>query len=152
MILIQEEPFDVAEQTRLLVADNEGSPGAVVTFMGLVRDINVDDAVTQLFLEHYPGMTDAVLADIARHAQQQWRLNGVRIVHRVGMLYPEDPIVWVGTASQHRHAAFDANAYIMDALKVRAPFWKKEWRRDQGVCWVEARNSDAVAAQRWVDT
>ncbi len=146
-IQIQSEPFDVsAEQERLW----RGDPGigAVVTFVGLMRDLNAGLEVREMFLEHYPGMTEKALAGIAEEAAARWDLAGLTIVHRVGSLRPQDPIVLVGVASAHRGEAFRACEFVIDYLKTRAPFWKKE-QTAKGARWVEARTEDDLAEQRW---
>jgi len=122
--------------------------GAVVTFLGLMRDINEGDRVTTMTLEHYPGMTEKALVAIVDEAESRWDLEGVRVIHRVGELKPEDPIVLVTVASRHRGDAFRACEFIIDYLKTRAPFWKKE-QTPKGERWVEARHSDQEAERRW---
>ena len=117
-----------------------GSFGACASFVGTMRDFNEGDGVTSMCLEHYPGMTEKQLADIVVDAQQQWPLLETLIVHRVGEIHPGDPIVLTACWSAHRAAAFDACRYLMEALKTRAPFWKKEILRDQSQRWV-ARNT-----------
>ena len=119
-----------------------------MSFTGLVRDFNETPDVTGLTLEHYPGMTEQALTDIAVEAASRWALQGVVIVHRVGRLRPGDPIVRVVVASAHRRDAFSACDFIMDILKTRAPFWKKEHSR-QGDYWVKERTSDVDDAARW---
>ncbi|MBV8465806.1 MAG: molybdopterin synthase catalytic subunit MoaE [Burkholderiales bacterium] len=146
-IAVQAGDFDLQAESLALRAGDRGV-GAVVAFVGLVRDLNLADDVVALELEHYPGMTEKALQQIAEQAAQRWPLHAVRVVHRVGKLHPGDNIVLVLVASAHRHAAFEANAFIMDYLKTRAPFWKKEWTPD-GPRWVEARESDESAAARW---
>jgi molybdopterin synthase catalytic subunit len=121
--------------------------GALVTFTGLVRDL-AENPVNAMLLEHYPGMTEQCLHAIIEAARQRWTLGQVLVIHRVGMLYPRDPIVFVGASSRHRREAFDACQFIMDYLKVDAPFWKKEFT-PQGERWVEAKSSDFDAAQHW---
>jgi len=146
-IRIQTEPFDVAAEIDALAA---GDPtiGAIASFIGLVRDVNDGDAVAGMTLEHYPGMTEKALEGIVADARARWDLVGVRVVHRVGELAPTDAIVLVAVASAHRGDAFEACAFIMDFLKTRAPFWKKE-RLPDGSRWVATRASDAAAAERW---
>ena len=122
--------------------------GAVVGFVGYVRDYNEGDPVSGMWLEHYPGMTEKALTGIVEQAQTRWPLLDVQVLHRVGQLEPGEPIVFVGVASAHRQAAFEANAFIMDYLKTRAPFWKREATPD-GERWVDARDSDEVALSRW---
>lgn len=147
VIQVQQEDFDVQQQYQLLRGDSP-SIGAIVTFVGLMRDFNNGDAVHSLFLEHYPGMTDKVLADIAQQAHERWSLQQLRIIHRVGTLQPSDQIVYVGVSSAHRQEAFAACEFIMDFLKTQAPFWKRE-QTPAGSRWVDARSSDKDAAQRW---
>jgi len=119
-----------------------------VTFVGLMRDLNAGEDVQAMTLEHYPGMTERALGAIAEEATRRWDLQGVTIVHRVGLLAPQDAIVLVGVASSHRGAAFHACEFLMDYLKTRAPFWKKELT-GSGERWVEARDGDQEAAVRW---
>jgi molybdopterin synthase catalytic subunit len=140
MIRVGPEDFDAAVELAAL----EGA-GAVVSFIGHVR---AEPGLIALTLEHYPAMTEREIARHADEAQARWRLSGLRIVHRTGRLLPGARIVFVGTASSHRRAAFEACQFLMDYLKVRAPFWKQEERRD-GTRWVEAKASDDDAAQRW---
>ncbi|MEK1905863.1 MAG: molybdopterin synthase catalytic subunit MoaE [Pseudomonas sp.] len=146
-VRVQVEAFDPGVELNALHAANLGI-GAVATFVGYVRDCNDGQAVRGMFLEHYPGMTEKALQQIAAEAAQRWPLLGVEILHRVGRLEPGEPIVFVGTTSSHRQAAFDACNFIMDYLKTRAPFWKKEDTSD-GARWVEGRRSDQDAAERW---
>lgn len=121
--------------------------GAIVTFTGLVRDL-IATELYAMTLEHYPGMTEAALRDIAQQASQRWQLSSVHIIHRVGKLKTQDQIVFVGVTSAHRAAAFSACEFIMDYLKNRAPLWKKE-HSAQGANWVEAKHSDQDALARW---
>ncbi|TRX75570.1 molybdopterin synthase catalytic subunit MoaE [Pseudomonas mangiferae] len=146
-IRVQPAAFDPGAELNALHAAQVGI-GAVVGFVGYVRDFNDGRDVSGLFLEHYPGMTEKALGAIADDAQQRWPLLRVEVLHRVGALQPGEPIVFVGVASAHRQAAFEACAFIMDQLKTRAPFWKKETTPD-GARWVEGRASDLDAAQRW---
>ncbi len=126
--------------------------GGIATFLGVMRDINdvagVHATVNTLTLEHYEGMTQTSLQAIAQQALARFGLQAVRVVHRVGTFAPLDAIVWVGVAASHRQAAFDGCAYVMDYLKTQAPFWKKEVT-PQGTRWVDARDSDTAAQQRW---
>ena len=133
-----------------LIAFRRGKPssGAVVSFLGMMRDINEGDDVLSMRLEHYPGMTEKALEKIIVEAKQRWQIDAVRVVHRVGELYPEDPIVLVAVASRHRGESFRACEFIIDFLKNRAPFWKKE-TTSTGERWVEARSSDEDAEARW---
>ena len=146
-IRVQLAAFQPGVELEALHAANAGI-GAVVGFVGYVRDYNDGNAVAGMTLEHYPGMTEKVLAGIVEQARARWPLLGVEIVHRVGQLQPGEPIVFVGTASGHRQAAFDACNFIMDYLKTRAPFWKRE-DTPEGPRWVDGRASDQAAAQRW---
>ncbi|WP_263141241.1 molybdopterin synthase catalytic subunit MoaE [Pseudomonas sp. RIT-PI-AD] len=146
-IQVQEAPFDPGVELNALHAAQLGI-GAVVSFVGYVRDFNQGREVAGLFLEHYPGMTEKALAAIVEEAESRWPLLGLRVLHRVGHLAPGEPIVFVGVSSAHRQAAFEACAFVMDYLKTRAPFWKKE-ETPEGSCWVEGRGSDQQAAKRW---
>jgi len=139
-------PFDMAEAYRWLAACDVD--GAVVTFTGKVRNHNLGDDVAALTLEHYPGMTEKALQEIVEAARQRWPLQRVTVIHRTGELFPGDEIVLVGVTSAHRGSAFSAAEFIMDYLKTRAPFWKREATAD-GDRWVDARDSDHQAAQRW---
>lgn len=125
--------------------------GAVVCFTGYVRDFNQQKQVHSMFLEHFPGMTEKSLEKIALEARQRWPLQSIQILHRVGQLEQGEPIVFVATASAHREDAFNACAFVMDYLKTRAPFWKKEHTTD-GSYWVDGRASDQAAAARWKQT
>lgn len=146
-IAVQEAPFDAAAEEQAVRAGNP-RVGALVTFLGLMRDINEGDRVTTMTLEHYPGMTEKALTAIVEEAESRWDLEGVRVIHRVGELRPEDPIVLVTVASRHRGDAFRACEFIIDYLKTRAPFWKRE-QTPEGERWVEARHSDREAEARW---
>lgn len=145
-IRVGSAPFNVGDEYALLAAHD--SDGAVVTFTGKVRNHNLGDSVAALTLEHYPGMTEKALAEIVADARQRWALQQVTVIHRVGELFPGDEIVFVGVSSAHRGSAFAASEFIMDYLKTRAPFWKRE-ATAQGVRWVDARDSDHQAAERW---
>ena len=146
-VSVQEADFDFKHEHTLLVSGNKGV-GAVVAFIGMVRDLNLAEDVVALELEHYPGMTEKSLLRIAEQAAQRWSLQAARIVHRVGKMYPGDQIVMVLTASAHRGDAYEANQFMMDYLKTEAPFWKKEWT-PEGPRWIEARDSDDHAASKW---
>ncbi len=178
LIRIQQQDFDLAREYQALRRDSAAGAtadtgiGAIVTFTGLVRDfLNVatealDTAATLdadagtgsdrgatspapgLYLQHYPGMTERSLTAIVDEARRRWRLNRVRVIHRVGQLAPGDQIVFVGVAAAHRGEAFAACEFIMDYLKIRAMFWKKE-SGPRGSRWVESRDSDQAAASRW---
>lgn len=145
-ISVQQEDFDPGVEYQQLA--NSQSVGAITTFTGTVRNLNLGDQVGGLFLEHYPGMTEKALQAIVDEAQQRWTLQAVRLIHRIGQLHPGDRIVFVGVTSAHRKEAFAACEFIMDYVKTRAPFWKKETTPD-GDRWVDARDSDQEAAERW---
>ncbi|MCF7982674.1 MAG: molybdopterin synthase catalytic subunit MoaE [Pseudomonadales bacterium] len=147
MIKVQQEDFSLASEYEALWADAP-KIGAIVTFTGLVRDFNADESVTGLFLEHYPGMTEKVLAQLVEDAKKRWPIINVRIIHRIGELKASDQIVFVGVNSEHREAAFAACEFLMDFLKTKAPFWKKE-QRQSGDTWVEAKATDQERATRW---
>jgi len=146
-IRVQVQAFDPGAEVNALHAANLGI-GAVVSFVGYVRDFNDGREVAGMFLEHYPGMTEKALGKIVAQARERWPLLGLEVLHRVGALEPGEPIVFVGVTSAHRQAAFDACNFVMDYLKTQAPFWKKENTAD-GPRWVEGRASDQAAAERW---
>jgi molybdopterin synthase catalytic subunit len=146
-VRVQTGDFDIGEEiARLRVGDR--GVGAIASFIGTVRDVNDASTITGLTLEHYPGMTEAALDEIVAEARQRFDIRDALVVHRVGALAPGDQIVLVVVTGAHRGAAFDACEFVMDWLKTRAPFWKKE-RLPDGERWVEARASDDEAAQRW---
>ncbi len=147
MVRIQTQDFDLGLEISQLRA-GQSDIGAVAAFIGTVRDMNHDASIRAMELEHYPGMTERALEMIESKACARWPLQGVTIIHRVGLLQPCEQIVMVAVASRHRHAAFEACEYIMDYLKTRAPFWKKE-TTPTGARWVDARESDFDAAARW---
>ena len=144
MIRVSVDPAPIELSVEVAALEERGA-GGVATFTGLVRG---GDGVTALELEHYPGMTEAVLCDLAEAATERWALLGVTIVHRVGAMAPGERIVFVGTAAHHRREALEACAYLIDRLKTDAPFWKREMRGREAA-WVEARDSDGAAAERW---
>lgn len=146
-VRVQTTDFDVGAE---LAALRAGDPrvGAVASFIGTVRDLNDGSGVSTMTLEHYPGMTEKALEAIVVEARQRWDVLAVLIIHRVGELAPTDQIVLVAVTSAHRGEAFAACEFVMDYLKTRAPFWKKEVTPD-GSRWVEARDSDDQAAARW---
>jgi len=146
-VRIQTKDFDVGAEIAALRRDNP-KVGAVASFIGLCRDANDGTAVTKMTLEHYPGMTEKALEGIITEAKGRWSITNALIVHRVGELKPTDQIVLVVVTGAHRGETFAACEFIMDYLKTRAPFWKKE-ETPQGARWVEARASDDEAAQRW---
>tara|TARA_B100001540_G_C15619395_1_gene556902 strand:+ start:271 stop:747 length:477 start_codon:yes stop_codon:yes gene_type:complete len=146
-VLVQEAEFDVAALQRGLLR-GDAAEGAVATFTGYVRCDNEQRSVSSMRLEHYPGMTESSIEQILDEACRRWPLLATSVVHRVGLLQPGDPVVWVGAASAHREAAFEACEFIMDYLKTRAPFWKKE-TGPAGEHWVAPRSSDDARARRW---
>lgn len=146
-ISVQSEDFDFADEYQKL-RDSNNCDGALVTFVGLVRDMNLLQSVSGLFLEHYPAMTEKVLNNIVEKARAKWQLGSVTIIHRVGQLQVSDQIVLVGVTSQHRQSAYHANEFIMDFLKNQAPFWKKETTTD-GDKWIEAKTSDLKKSEGW---
>jgi molybdopterin synthase catalytic subunit len=148
-VSVQEADFDVAELQEALRSGAQRE-GAVATFTGYVRRSNEQRQVDSMELEHYPGMTENSITDILQQAADRWPLFAASVVHRVGKLAPGDRIVWVGVSSSHREAAFSACEFIMDYLKTRAPFWKKELGPDGGR-WVSAREADTSRATRWHD-
>jgi molybdopterin synthase catalytic subunit len=143
-VRIQHDDFDIATEIAALQKQC-GDAGAIVSFTGIVRG---DDGVTAMTLEHYPGMTEREIARHVDDACKRWAISGATVIHRIGTLSPGDNIVLVVTASAHREAAFAAAEFLMDYLKVRAPFWKQE-RRGETSSWVEPRESDDDAAMRW---
>lgn len=147
MVRVQREPFDAGVEIAKL-REGDRRVGAVAVFIGTVRDVNDAAAVQSLTLEHYPGMTEKALGSIVEDAKTRFDVYEIGVIHRIGELAPTDPIVFVGVTSAHRGDAFDACRFVMDYLKTRAPFWKKELT-PQGERWVEARASDDDAASRW---
>ncbi|GJD29219.1 Molybdopterin synthase catalytic subunit [Methylobacterium adhaesivum] len=147
-VSIQAEPFDVAGELAALTRDLQGRAGAIVTFTGLCRDEG--GRLTALELEHYPGMAEAEIGRVVEAARGRWPLQGVRVIHRHGLVAPGDGIVLVLAASAHRVAAFEAASFLMDYLKTQAPFWKREHLADGTIGgWVEATQADDDAAARW---
>jgi molybdopterin synthase catalytic subunit len=146
-VRVQTADFDVAREIATLCG-NDARVGAVAAFIGLVRDVNDAATVSTLTLEHYPGMTEKALAGIVDEAKSRWSVYDVLVIHRVGELKPTDQIVLVVVTGAHRGEAFAACEFIMDYLKTRAPFWKKE-QTPAGERWVEARTSDDEKAARW---
>jgi molybdopterin synthase catalytic subunit len=146
-IRVQAEPFDTGSEIARLHEDAPGV-GAVASFLGVVRNENDERSVGSMLLEHYPGMTERAIERIVRDARSRWPLSAVTVIHRVGALSPGDPIVLVAAASSHRGNAFRACEFIMDFLKTKAPFWKKE-STPGGERWVGTRGSDLAARERW---
>ncbi len=147
-VRVQHEDFDTgAELHRLSTANKQ--IGAVVSFVGQVRDMNVGEDVAQLALEHYPGMTEKALEAIVTQAKNRWDVADILVIHRVGSLKPLDQIVLVAASSAHRGEAFKACEFVMDYLKTEAPFWKKELLQSGESRWVDAKESDDKARDRW---
>ena len=145
-IRVHEASFDLGAEANAFAAAQTGA-GALVTFTGIVRDLAGED-LEVMEIEHYPGMTEKALKDIAEQAKDRWELTGVLVLHRYGKLAPAEPIMMVATAAPHRMAAFEAAEFLMDYLKSRAPFWKKEiTAQDAG--WVESKAEDEAALNRW---
>jgi molybdopterin synthase catalytic subunit len=146
-IRIQEADFDIAQEISALTK-RRSDTGAVVTFTGICRGAEGEETIAALTLEHYPGMAEAEIARHAETAASRWPLTGLTVIHRVGRITPGENIVLVVTSSAHRHAAFEAAEFLMDYLKARAPFWKRE-EGASGTNWVDARAHDDAAAGRW---
>ena len=146
-VKVQTTDFDVGAEIAVMRLSS-ANIGALVSFVGQVRDFNDGDNVTSMFLEHYPGMTEKVLTEIIAQAKAGWSIADATIIHRVGELKPQDQIVLVLVSSAHRQDAFAACEFMMDQLKTNAPFWKKE-QTQNGLRWVEAKASDEAARQRW---
>ena len=144
-ILVQEALFDMATESAALTAGRT-DVGGVASFLGVCRG---DDALAAMVLEHYPGMTERALGRIAAEAEARWPLTGCTVIHRVGRILPGEPIVLVLTASAHRAAALESCAFLIDWLKTKAPFWKREEFADGDARWVAAKNEDDAAAARW---
>ena len=149
LVRVQTEDFDLGAEILNFRLGNT-KIGAVVSFVGLVRDMNHGAAVSEMTLEHYPGMTEKALTEIVEEATQRWNIIDALVIHRIGPLKPCDQIVLVAVSSAHRGDAFTACEFIMDYLKTRAPFWKKE-QTETGAHWVDARESDDTSAQRWAN-
>lgn len=146
-ISIQQDDFDVAAELAAL-RRSSSKIGGMVSFVGLVRDFSNDAAIENIFLEHYPGMTEKALGKIIQEATERWNLLGVRVIHRIGPLLPNDQIVLVATAALHRGEAFASCEFIIDYLKTAAPFWKRE-QTGQGSHWLETRDSDLQRMDHW---
>ena len=147
MIIVKQQDFN--QQVEYDRLKSKTSIGAIVTFTGLVRDINEGQSVSDLSLEHYPGMTEKCLNDIVEQAKERWNIIESTVIHRVGQLAISEQIVFVGIASQHRGDAFAACEFIMDYLKTQAPFWKKETMLNGETKWVDARETDQKAVSKW---
>ena len=148
VVKVQGGDFDVGKELAALTEGN-WAIGGMTSFVGLVRDLGGADALKAMTLEHYPGMTEKMLREIEAEANERWSLEASLILHRYGRLEPGDRIVLVATASAHRQAAFDSCAFLIDWLKTKAPFWKLEENHNIGARWVEAKQSDDQAADRW---
>ena len=147
MIKLQVEDFDVSAELRVMLSGHK-EVGGVCTFVGLVREYDTSERLNALTLEHYPEMTKKELIKIEKNAKKNWTLKDSLIIHRYGRLVPCDQIVFVATASAHRSDAFNSCEYIVDYLKTRAPFWKKEEYKSR-VSWVQARSSDEDSLNKW---
>ncbi len=148
-VIVQQAPFDTAAELARLTGGRT-DVGGIGLFLGVVRDTAGGRPITAMTLEHYPGMTERALSAIAAEAETRWPLLGCTLIHRVGRLVPGEAIVLVATASAHRAAALDSCAFLIDWLKTKAPFWKREEFRDGGAAWVAARAEDDAAAARWL--
>jgi len=146
-VRIQAEDFDLSTEVARLRTDHP-KVGGVVTFVGTVRDLNEGAAVSEMELEHYPGMTEQSISNIIDQAKQRWPIMSALVIHRIGPLKPKDQIVLVAVTSAHRGEAFAASEFIIDYLKTEAPFWKKE-QTPEGARWVDARVSDDAALNKW---
>lgn len=146
LIQVQQDPFDQNAIYKWL--SEQHSVGATTLFVGKVREMNLGDSVSGLYLEHYPAMTEKALREIVDEAKSRWELQRVAVIHRIGQLYTGDEIVLVGVSSAHRGNAYHANEFIIDYLKTKAPFWKRE-TTDHGDRWIEGRESDQQAADKW---
>jgi molybdopterin synthase catalytic subunit len=145
-VVVQEQPFDIGAETTTFASGHKDM-GAIVTFTGIVRDLP-GDPLQAMEIEHYPGMTEAALTEIAQSAIDRWKLGDALVIHRYGRLVPGEMIMMVATASKHRKNAFEAAEYLMDYLKSRAPFWKREIT-DAGESWVASKAEDEDALTRW---
>lgn len=146
LIQVQQDPFDQNAIYKWL--SEQHSVGATTLFVGKVREMNLGDSVSGLYLEHYPAMTEKALREIVDEARSRWELQRIAVIHRIGQLYTGDEIVLVGVSSAHRGNAYHANEFIMDYLKTKAPFWKRE-TTNHGDRWIEGRESDQEAADKW---
>lgn len=146
-VRVQEADFDVGAELAAL-RQGDARIGAIASFVGVVRDVNDGSGVCEMTLEHYPGMTEKALAAIVDDARVRWNIFDALVIHRVGRLQPTDQIVLVAVCGAHRGEAFAACEFIMDYLKTRAPFWKREVT-PEGARWVDARETDTAAAERW---
>jgi molybdopterin synthase catalytic subunit len=148
-VSVQKEDFDVSKELASIRSQN-AKVGAVVSFVGTVREIGENEVISRMELEHYPGMTEKVLENIVEQAKKRWELQGVRIIHRIGELKPMDQIVLVAVAAAHRAEAFLACEFMMDFLKVQVPIWKREFA-ESGSRWVSAKEGEEHLAEKWQD-
>ena len=146
--LAEFDPWQEVQAYQEKRSEMAGKYGATSVFVGTMRDFNEGDKVKGMTLEHYPGMTEKSLAKIINIAKKRWNIGRVKVIHRIGELSIGEQIVFVGVTTKHRHDAFAANEFIMDFLKVKAPFWKKE-RTEQGESWLDAKVTDDAKAQKW---
>lgn len=149
MVIVQQNDFDVAQLIAELQQKDSGHNGALLSFIGYVRDFNPDAPTSSLFLEHYPGMCEREITDICEDAKSRWDILNYTVVHRVGELHLGEQIVFVGVSSVHRGDAFAAGEFIIDALKTRAPFWKREKLQSGEKFWVQQRDSDVEKTAEW---
>lgn len=149
MITVQEDDFDVGQLIAELYAENTGKTGAILSFVGYVRDYDTHSATETLVLEHYPGMCEREIQEICDQALARWDILNCRVVHRIGALNRNEQIVFVGVGGVHRGEAFKAGEYIIDALKTRAPFWKREVLSGGKQFWVQQREEDALKTAAW---
>lgn len=149
MVIVQEHDFNVADLISDLHSKDSGQNGALLSFIGYVRDFNPEAPTDTLFLEHYPGMCEREITDLCEYAKNRWDILNYCVVHRVGELHLGEQIVFVGVSSIHRGDAFAAGEYIIDALKTRAPFWKREKLQSGDQFWVQQRDSDAAKTAEW---
>ncbi|MBF0469765.1 MAG: molybdenum cofactor biosynthesis protein MoaE [Gammaproteobacteria bacterium] len=149
-VTLLDTPFN-PEAAQLRFRSGRPDCGAVVSFLGQMRDLNDGESVQSMFLEHYPGMTEKALAEIIATAEQRWPVAAIEVIHRVGTLQPEEPIVLVLVAGTHRSECFRACEFVIDYLKTAAPFWKKEVTAAGEGRWVDERQSDHAASERWRD-
>ncbi len=150
-VVIQTADFNLADEVAALRA-GDGGVGAVCAFVGTVRDRSEGSSVTAMELEHYPGMTEKSIEAMIDEAHRRFDIRAARVIHRIGLLQPQDQIVLVAVTSAHRGQSFQACEFLMDYLKTRAPFWKKETAADGGQRWVDAREADETALTRWTET
>ena len=146
-IIIQAQDFNIAEEISLM-RKNLANIGSIVSFIGIVRELSYQKSINKMTLEHYPKMTQKALESIAKEAKNRWDISSVSIIHRIGTLKPEDQIVLIVSASEHRQAAFESCQFIMDYLKTQAPFWKKEYSKNS-TRWVKMNNKDVVQYNKW---